>query len=142
MVRAASGPASGLPGRMGCGVSDRSKNSDDRDALRRLEAKLKRARELSKIAPRRDEAAGPPAAGLGMALRIGVEMVAGVCLGTGVGYGLDRWLGTSPWLLIVFFFLGAGAGGLNTYRAITGAGFGLLGGGDASGENERDEDGS
>ena len=138
MVRAVSGPANGLPDRTGCGVSDRSKNREDRETLRRLEAELKRARELSKIAPRRDEAAGPPTAGLGMALRIGVEMVAGVCVGAGVGYGLDRWLGTSPWLLIVFFFLGAGAGGLNTYRAVTGAGFGLLGGG----ENESDEDGS
>ena len=126
-----------MPGRMGCGVTNRSKNSEDRDALRRLEAELKRARELSKIAPREDDAAGPPPAGLGMALRIGVEMVAGVCVGAGVGYGLDRWLGTSPWLLIVFFFLGAGAGGLNTYRAITGAGFGLLGG-NAIGKDDED----
>jgi ATP synthase protein I len=123
-------------------VSNRSDNGDDRDTLRRLEAELKRARESSKIAPPREEAERPPTAGLGMAMRIGAEMVAGVGVGAGVGYGLDRWLGTSPWLLIVFFFLGAGAGTLNTYRAITGAGFGLLGGGEGGGKSETKEDGS
>lgn len=142
MVRAASGPAVALPDPVGFGVRDRSENDEDHKALRRLEAELKQARDASKIAPRQSDANGPPAAGLGMALRIGAEMVGGVCVGAGIGYGLDRWLGTTPWLLVVFFFLGAGAGALNTYRAITGAGFGLLGGGGTVGENESKEDGS
>jgi len=47
-------------------------------------------------------------------------MVAGVGVGAFVGYWLDRWLGTSPWLLIVFFFLGSAAGMLNVYRVVTG----------------------
>jgi len=98
------------------------------DRLRSLEARLKRAREESRVAPPRPAVGDNQTAGLGMALRIGIEMVAGVGLGAGVGYLFDRWFGTSPWLLIVFFFLGAGAGGLNTFRAITGAGFGTLSG--------------
>ena len=101
----------------------------DRGDLRRLEARLRRARETSRVAPQAPDDAPPPAAGLGTAFRIGVEMVAGVGVGTAIGYGLDRWLGTAPVLTVVFFFLGAGAGALNTWRAITRAGFGLLGGG-------------
>ncbi|HEC91031.1 MAG TPA: AtpZ/AtpI family protein [Alphaproteobacteria bacterium] len=51
------------------------------------------------------------------ALRIGVEMVAALATGVGIGLILDSWLDTAPWFLVVFFFLGAGAGILNVYRA-------------------------
>jgi len=110
----------------------------ERETLARLGARLKRARQSSRIVPHRPGRAGPPSAGLGIALRIGVEMVAGVAVGAGIGYLLDQWFGTSPWLLIVFFFLGAGAGGLNTYRAITGSGFGLVSAGEAEGDEDED----
>ncbi|CAO3443320.1 ATP synthase protein I [Azospirillum largimobile] len=43
-------------------------------------------------------------------------------VGVGGGLLLDRWLGTAPWGLIVMFFLGAAAGVLNVYRAVTGFG--------------------
>jgi ATP synthase protein I len=98
----------------------------DRDALARLGARLRRARETSRIAPVERRGEDVPATGLGVALRVAVDMVAGVGVGAGMGYVFDQWFGTSPWLLIVFFFLGAGAGGLNTYRAITRAGFGQV----------------
>lgn len=48
--------------------------------------------------------------------RISLELFSGVFVGTGAGYFLDKWLGTSPLFLIVLFFLGAVAGGLNIYR--------------------------
>jgi ATP synthase protein I len=54
--------------------------------------------------------------GLSVAARVGVEMVAATAVGTGMGYGLDRWLGTAPWLLIVGVFLGATAGILAIFR--------------------------
>jgi ATP synthase protein I len=54
--------------------------------------------------------------GLSIAARVGVEMVAATVVGTGLGYGLDRWLGTAPWLLIVGVFLGATAGILAIFR--------------------------
>lgn len=57
-----------------------------------------------------------------MAMRIGIELVAGVAVGAGIGYLLDSWLGTAPWLLILFFFLGAAGGMMNVYRAATGEG--------------------
>lgn len=63
-----------------------------------------------------------PTSGLGMAFRVGTELVAGVAVGAAIGYGLDQWLGTTPWLLILFFFLGAGGGMMNVFRAATGQG--------------------
>jgi ATP synthase protein I len=60
--------------------------------------------------------------GLGFAFRIGTELVAGVVVGVAIGLGLDYWLETRPWFMILFFFLGAGAGMLNVYRTVTGIG--------------------
>jgi len=63
-----------------------------------------------------------PGSAMGLAFRVGVELVAGVAVGVGIGYALDRWLGTGPWLMIVFFFLGAAGGMMNVFRAATGQG--------------------
>jgi ATP synthase protein I len=49
-------------------------------------------------------------------------LVAGVIVGTFIGWVLDRWLGTSPLFLLVMFFLGAIAGMLNVWRVFTGRG--------------------
>jgi|GEM_PF-200969 len=54
--------------------------------------------------------------GMGAGMRIAVELAAAVLVGAGIGIVLDRWLGTSPWLLIVFFIIGTAAGFLNVYR--------------------------
>ena len=67
-------------------------------------------------------ARGSRGSGLGFAFRIGTELVAGVALGAAIGLGLDTWLETRPWFMILFFFLGAGAGMLNVYRTVTGIG--------------------
>lgn len=45
-----------------------------------------------------------------LAWRMVTELVAGMLLGVGIGYGLDRLLGTLPWFLIVFSLLGFAAG--------------------------------
>jgi ATP synthase protein I len=54
---------------------------------------------------------------LAKAYRIGIELIVAVAVGAAIGYGLDSWLGTAPWLLILFFFLGVAAGFLNVYKA-------------------------
>ncbi|MBV5335963.1 AtpZ/AtpI family protein, partial [bacterium] len=64
-------------------------------------------------------ASGP----IGVALRIGTELLAAMVVGVGGGLLFDRWLGTAPWGLIAWFFLGAAAGVLNVYRAISGLGY-------------------
>jgi ATP synthase protein I len=53
---------------------------------------------------------------LGNAFKLGTEMVAAVVVGTIIGFILDNWFGTKPWLIIIFFFLGAAAGMLNVIR--------------------------
>jgi ATP synthase protein I len=60
--------------------------------------------------------------GLGFAFRIGTELVVGVAMGAAIGIGLDYWLDSRPWFMILFFFLGAGAGMLNVYRTVSGIG--------------------
>lgn len=54
---------------------------------------------------------------MGQAFRLSTELVSGVLVGGGIGWVLDGWLGTGPWLLIAFFFLGIAAGMLNAMRA-------------------------
>ena len=54
---------------------------------------------------------------MGSAFKLGTELVAAVAVGTIIGFILDTWFGTKPWLIIIFFFLGAAAGLLNVIRA-------------------------
>jgi len=95
------------------------------DPLARLGERLDRARAKrgSEGAAGFDDPAGQQGdgqQGAGLGLRIGVEFVVAVVVATGLGWALDRWLGTRPWGTIVLFFLGVAAGMLSVYRAITG----------------------
>jgi ATP synthase protein I len=92
------------------------------DPLARLGERLNKARAARGGEP---ESAADRAAsqqGVGLGLRIGVEFVVAVVVATGLGWAVDRWLGTRPWGTIVLFFLGVGAGMVNVYRAVTGLG--------------------
>jgi len=53
---------------------------------------------------------------MGNAFKLGTELVAAVAVGTIIGFILDSWFDTKPWLMIIFFFLGAAAGMLNVIR--------------------------
>ena len=53
---------------------------------------------------------------IGNAFKLGTELVAAVVVGTIIGFILDSWFDTKPWLIIIFFFLGAAAGMLNVIR--------------------------
>jgi ATP synthase protein I len=70
-------------------------------------------------------AAGGPTTGLGIAFTAATYLVTGIAVGAGLGWMLDAWLGTSPWLFVVFFFLGAASGILNVYRMSKGMGMAL-----------------
>jgi len=53
---------------------------------------------------------------MGSAFKLGTELVAAVAVGTIIGFILDSWFDTKPWLIIIFFFLGTAAGILNVIR--------------------------
>jgi ATP synthase protein I len=57
------------------------------------------------------------AAGYARGFRLSSELVAGVLVGAGIGWLIDRGLGISPWGLIVFLLLGFAAGVLNVMRS-------------------------
>jgi|TARA_B100000214_G_scaffold307022_1_gene238140 ATP synthase protein I len=53
----------------------------------------------------------------GIAMRLGTEFVAAVFVASFIGFYLDKWLETTPFLMIIFFFIGAGTGILNVVRS-------------------------
>jgi ATP synthase protein I len=55
--------------------------------------------------------------GMAYGLRMSSELVAAILVGGFMGYILDSWLGTRPWLFLVFMMLGFSAGILNILRA-------------------------
>lgn len=65
----------------------------------------------------KDDAKAGSVAGYGQALKLSSEFIAGVVVGAGIGWIIDRLAGTSPWGLIVFLLLGFGAGVLNVMRS-------------------------
>jgi ATP synthase protein I len=64
--------------------------------------------------------AGRAKSGYGLAFMIATDLLAGLIGGGLLGWGIDTWLGSAPWGLIGFFFLGACAGMWNVYRTARG----------------------
>lgn len=52
---------------------------------------------------------------LGFLSSLGISMVAATIIGLAMGYYLDRWLGTSPWLTMLFLGFGIAAGFRNLF---------------------------
>lgn len=101
------------------GTGNRNEPPDDEAALSaRLQGLGKRLAQANRPSendsgPR--QTADPSAIARGF--RLSTELVAGVLVGAAIGWLLDRWLGISPWGLIVFLLLGFVAGVLNVMRA-------------------------
>ncbi len=81
-----------------------------------------KAREHAESTTQQEEAEARAAqsSGLATGMRIGLEFVSGTLVGVAIGYGLDRWLHSTPWFLLLFSLLGFGAGMLNVYRTLMG----------------------
>jgi ATP synthase protein I len=56
---------------------------------------------------------------LGMGLRVGIELVSALVVAVAIGWALDGWLGTRPFLLMLFFVLGGAAGVANVWRLVS-----------------------
>ncbi len=90
--------------------------SDELESRRRsLEAKLV-SKGVGPKASSQDKGTGT-ASGAAQAMKLSSEFIAGVLAGAGLGWLADRFLGTSPWGLIILLLLGFCAGTLNILRS-------------------------
>ena len=53
----------------------------------------------------------------GKAFQLSTELVSAVLVATIIGFILDNWFDTKPWLIILFFFIGVAAGIMNVVRS-------------------------
>lgn len=81
--------------------------------LDRLSAGLERHRAAEPHA----SVSGRDSSGYARAVKIGSEFIAGIVVGTGLGWVIDQGLGTRPWGMIIFLLIGFAAGVLNVMRA-------------------------
>ena len=107
---------------MADGTRDKGDRKEPLDDEAALSARLQRLGERLDSASRPSENVNGPrqtadASAYARGFRMSTELVAGVAVGALLGWLLDRWLGISPWGLIVFLLLGFAAGVLNVMRA-------------------------
>ncbi|HEV2516888.1 MAG TPA: AtpZ/AtpI family protein [Devosia sp.] len=83
-----------------------------------LAARIKRA-QAAEAAPGDAEisAANRNLSGWNRGMRLGTEFIAAILVGAGIGYLLDLWLKTGPWLMLVMLLVGFAAGVLNVVRS-------------------------
>jgi len=117
-------------------MSDNTRGEGDRNAPptdeAALSARLKSlGQRLDHLGATRAAETGPvsrPAtdpSALARGFRLSSELIAGVLVGAGIGWLIDRWVGSLPWGMFVFALLGFTAGVLNVIRS-AGAGSGRV----------------
>lgn len=89
-----------------------------RARLKALSQDLAKGSKGEPVRPR-DAADATTGSAISLGLRVTSEFVAAIVVGAFLGWQLDRWLHTSPGLLIVFIALGTAAGFYNVYRIAT-----------------------
>ena len=57
------------------------------------------------------------ASSIGTAFKLSTELVAAVAVGAIIGFIFDKTFGTTPWYILIFFFVGVGAGITNVIRS-------------------------
>jgi len=70
-----------------------------------------------KISDRQIEYKHKSSSNLGQAFKMSTELVVAVLVGTIIGFILDNWFGTKPWLILIFFFVGVAAGIMNVVKS-------------------------
>ena len=100
-------------------MNEREKN----DPLRELGERLDKARAANEGPLSKPPDSTPSTSNaLAFGWRVGIELVGAIVFAVFIGWAIDTWLGTRPWGMVVFFFLGVAAGMLGVYRAVTGLG--------------------
>jgi ATP synthase protein I len=100
-------------------VEKGSPPADEAALSARLQRLDERLRQVSAGRPSGNAGGRPTidASAMARGFRLSTELVAGVLVGAGLGWLIDRWLGSSPWGLIVLLLLGFAAGVLNVMRS-------------------------
>ena len=71
----------------------------------------------NKINSRKSSKNKESSSGIGVAFKMSTELVSAVVVGTIIGFILDNWFGTKPWLILIFFFVGVIAGIMNVVKS-------------------------
>ena len=93
--------------------------SSDEPSLDELGGRISKARYeagLEKTAAELEALEKGAGVDLGAAWRISIEIVVALVVCTAIGWALDYWFGTKPWLMLLFLFLGGAAGINNAVR--------------------------
>ena len=85
--------------------SNQKVQSDQNEDQKDFDRRLRDARNEIEKTSKTDELAGVKY-GKTRAIQIGTELVVAVAVGGLIGFLIDSWLGTKPWFLIGFLFLG------------------------------------
>lgn len=84
------------------------------DELESLEARLAAAKARHNPVDPMRVASGA----MGQGFRFALEIVITTVVGTAIGWQLDKWLGSKPWMLLLFMLLGLAAGFISLFRAV------------------------
>ena len=85
----------------------------DDDKLQKLKERIDTAETTNSPPPKQKKQSGA-----GFGFKISTEIIAAMVVGVGIGLIVDKYLGTKPFGLIIFFIFGAIAGFLNVYRVM------------------------
>ena len=85
----------------------------DDDKLQKLKERIDTAETTNSPPPKQKKQSGA-----GFGFKISTEIIAALVVGVGIGLIVDKYLGTKPYGLIIFFIFGAIAGFLNVYRVM------------------------
>ena len=85
----------------------------DEDKLQKLKERIDTAETTNSPPPKQKKQSGA-----GFGFKISTEIIAALVVGVGIGLIVDKYLGTKPFGLIIFFIFGAIAGFLNVYRVM------------------------
>jgi ATP synthase protein I len=94
-------------------------NTNDDQKLQDLQAQIDALKEKTEPRPEKPTA---QAENMSLGMRAGTELIGAIGGSALIGYGLDRWLGTAPWIMIVLLILGVGAGFMNVWKVTQGMG--------------------
>ena len=85
----------------------------DEEKLQELKERIQTAKSTNKLKQNKKKESGA-----GFGFKISTEIIAALVVGVGIGLIVDKYLGTKPFGLIIFFIFGALAGFLNVYRVM------------------------